>query len=89
MKFQTLSIGLLDATLNIDRSIESLQSHSSNHDHNIVISPICIAAALSLVLLGAHGETKTEVGKLFGYDEITTSHLSDKWVCKFYFGSKL
>jgi len=33
---------------------------------------------MSLVLLGAHGETKTEVGKLFGYDEITLSHLSDK-----------
>lgn len=71
-------LGLLDATLNIDRSIESLQSHSSNHDHNIVISPICIAAAMSLVLLGARGETKTEVGKLFGYDEITISHLADK-----------
>jgi len=73
-----LTLGLFDATLNIDRSIESLQTHNSNHDYNIVISPISIAAALSLVLLGANGETKTEVGKLFGYDEITTSHLSDK-----------
>jgi len=78
LKFQVLVLGLFDATLNIDKSIESLQSHSSNHDHNIVISPISIAAALSLVLLGAHGETKTEVGKLFGYDEITTNHLSEK-----------
>jgi len=76
--FQILTLGLLDATLNIDRSIDILQSHNSNHDHNIVISPISIAAAMSLVLLGAHGETKTEVGKLFGFDEYTTSHLGDK-----------
>lgn len=76
--FQVLSLGLLDATLNVDRSIDSLQSHTSNHENNIVISPICMAAAMSLILLGAKGETKIEVGKLFGYDAETISHLSDK-----------
>ena len=73
-----MTLGLFDATLNIDRSIENLQSHSPNHDHNIIISPISIAAAMSLILLAAHGETKTEIGKLFGYDEKTISHLSDE-----------
>ncbi|XP_027841673.1 leukocyte elastase inhibitor-like isoform X3 [Aphis gossypii] len=75
---EVLSLGLLDATLNIDRSIDSLQSlYTSNRDTNIVISPICMAAAMSLVLLGAKGETKIEVGKLFGYDVETINHLAD------------
>jgi len=73
-----LSLGLLDATLNIDRSIDSLQSYTPNRDNNIVISPICMAAAMSLVLLGAKGETKIEVGKLFGYDVEMINHLADK-----------
>jgi len=74
---EVLSLGLFDATLNIDRSIDSLHSYGSNRDNNIVISPICMAAAMSLVLLAANGETKTEVGKLFGYDDNTINHLAN------------
>lgn len=67
--FQKIIFGLYEATLNIDKSLNSLNSHSSNNDQvNIVVSPLSIIAAMTLILLGASGETKSEVGKLFGFD---------------------
>jgi serine protease inhibitor len=78
--FQILILGLFDAALNIDRSMHSLIAQDSKSDGNIIISPISIAAAMSLILLGAGGETKTEIGKLFGYDENTLLHAIDKLI---------
>lgn len=76
--FQLLTLGLYDATLNIDRSLNSLSTHDSKSDQNIVISPISIAAAMSLILLAARGKTKTEVGKLFNFDEGIISQTTEK-----------
>lgn len=76
--FQMLALGLYDAMLNIDKSLNSLSTHDSKSDQNIVISPISIAAAMSLILLGAHGQTKTEVGKLFNFDERTIRQTTEK-----------
>lgn len=73
-----LILGLYDATLNIDKSLYSLNTHDSKSDQNIVISPISIAAAMSLILLGARGQTKTEVGKLFNFDERTIRQTTEK-----------
>lgn len=78
MTFQILKLGLLNATLNIDRSIGDQLMHDPTSDHNVIISPISISAAMALILLGARGETKTEVGKLFGFDESTLISTIDK-----------
>lgn len=76
--FQKLSLGLFDATLNIDRSLSILNTHDTKSDHNIIISPISIAAAISLILLGARGQTKSEIGKLFNFDESTLNQTTEK-----------
>lgn len=78
LTFQLLTLGLLNATLNIDRAIDRLQSNIPNHGKNIIISPLCLAAAMSIVLLGANGKTKTEAGKLFGFDENILRNLANK-----------
>lgn len=67
--FQMLILGLYKATLNIDKSLDSINIRDPKSDQNVVVSPLCIVAALSLVLLGSRGETKTEIGKLFGFDD--------------------
>lgn len=45
--------------------------HNPLSDHNIVVSPLCIVAAMALVLLGSRGETKLEINKLFNFGEDT------------------
>ncbi|XP_050437942.1 serine protease inhibitor 42Dd-like [Adelges cooleyi] len=65
---EMLKLGLLDGTLKIDKCIYSQNSLDPNFDHNVIISPISIAAATSLLLLAAAGDTKTELGILFGID---------------------
>lgn len=70
MIFQKIIFGLYEATLNIDKSLNNLNFHGSNQSPvNIVVSPLSLIAAMTLILLGAGGETKAEVGKLFGFDE--------------------
>lgn len=64
-----LVLGLYNATLNLDRSLTSLNARDSEPDRNVVMSPASIAAAVSLILVAARGQTKTELGKLFGFDE--------------------
>lgn len=78
MTFQMLILGLYDAALNIDKSMHKLIAQDSKSDGNIIISPISIGAAMSLILLGTDGETKTEIGKLFGFDDNTLLHTIDK-----------
>lgn len=58
--------------------MNSLNTHDSKTNQNIVLSPISIAAAMSLILLGARGQTKTEVGKLFNFDEKTIRQTTEK-----------
>lgn len=62
-------LSLYDATLNIDKSLDNLNTLYLRPNSNIIISPLSIIAALSLILLGARGESKTELAKLFGIDE--------------------
>lgn len=69
--FQKLILGLYEAALNIDKSLDSLNVRDPKSDHNVIVSPLCIVAALSLVLLGSHGDTKIEFSKLFGFDDDT------------------
>lgn len=71
MTFQTLILGLYEAALNIDKSLNSINVRDPKSDHNVIVSPLCIVAALSLVLLGSRGESKTEISKLFGFDNST------------------
>lgn len=71
-------LGLYQAALNIDKTLDSLNKYDPKSEHNIIISPICIIAALSLVLLGSHGETKIEIGKLFNFDENTLLNTTEK-----------
>lgn len=69
MKFQMWVLGLLNAALNIDKSLHSLNAHDPKLDQNIVLSPLCIAAAIALILLGSHGESKMEINRLFDFTE--------------------
>lgn len=71
-------LGLYQAALNIDKTLDSLNKYDLKSERNIIISPICIIAALSLVLLGSHGETKIEIGKLFNFDENTLLNTTEK-----------
>lgn len=64
-----MKLGLLNATLNMDRSIDKQNTCDPNSDHNVIISPISITAAMSLVLLAAKGETQVELSKLYGFDK--------------------
>lgn len=72
-------LGLFNAALNIDKSLDSLNMHNPLSDHNIVVSPLCIVAAMALVLLGSRGETKLEINKLFNFSGDTLLS-TDKWV---------
>lgn len=65
MKFQMWILGLLNAALNIDKSLHSLNVRDPKLDQNIVVSPLCIAAAVALILLGSRGESKMEIHRLF------------------------
>lgn len=59
--------------------MDQLNTHYLRPNNNIVISPISIIAAMSLILLGAYGESKSEIAKLFGFsDDILNS--SDQYV---------
>lgn len=71
-------IGLLNAALNIDKSLDSINTLDPKSEHNIVVSPLCIAAAMALILLGSNGVTKTEIQKLFNFDEENPLLSTDK-----------
>ncbi|VVC36648.1 Hypothetical protein CINCED_3A002316 [Cinara cedri] len=74
---QTAVLGLYNATLGVDRSLTNLNAVDHESDRNVIVSPASIAAAVSLMLVGAGGQTKVELGKLFGIDEHTLSNSTD------------
>ncbi|XP_050526222.1 leukocyte elastase inhibitor-like isoform X2 [Daktulosphaira vitifoliae] len=65
---EMLTFGLRNATINLDKAINSENIKNRKSDHNIIISPISIAAAMALILLATAGESKSEVGKFLGFD---------------------
>lgn len=67
--FQTWIQSLLNATLNIDKSMNDLNMRDPKSEHNIVVSPLCLIAAIALILLSSKNETKIEIAKLFNSDE--------------------
>lgn len=67
VRFQMWILGLLNAALNIDKSLHSLNAREPKLDQNIIVSPLCIAAATALILLGSRGESKMEIDRLFDF----------------------
>lgn len=49
-----------------------------NNEDNIIYSPLSIKYALSMVNLGADGQTKVEIDKVLGTDDLTTYNNIDK-----------
>lgn len=48
-------------------SVDLVQKlHHATKDENLILSPLCIYAALSMVYLGADGSTRDEIGKVLG-----------------------
>lgn len=64
-----MKLGLLDATLNLEKSLDYLNTQNLRANDNIIISPLSIIGAMSLILLAARGESKIELAKLFGFSE--------------------
>lgn len=57
--------GVLDFGLRLERATWS----ASTSDASVVLSPLSVAVALAVVLLGAAGDTKTQVATLLGGDD--------------------
>ncbi|XP_072765358.1 serine protease inhibitor 28Dc isoform X2 [Anoplolepis gracilipes] len=60
--------GIMKFTLDLDRAIYNTKDNASvaNHRENVIFSPLSVAVALSLVLLGSAGRTFDEVSRVLG-----------------------
>lgn len=58
--------GVLQFALQLDFALSSEDYRNSDDTSNVVFSPLSIAAALTVVMLGAAGRTYTEIANLLG-----------------------
>ncbi|XP_046734166.1 serine protease inhibitor 28Dc [Diprion similis] len=65
-----ISKGIAQFALRVDEAVSTLQSRgiSAGNQENVVFSPLSVAAALSLVLLGSAGKTFEEVSTVLGFN---------------------
>lgn len=62
--------GIMKFSLDLNRAIFNTESAlaKQNHRKNIIFSPLSVAVALSLVLLGSAGRTFDEVSRVLGLE---------------------
>ncbi|CAL1676609.1 unnamed protein product [Lasius platythorax] len=61
--------GIMKFSLDLDKAIYNTQGTSAaNHRENVIFSPLSVAVALSLVLLGSAGRTFDEVSRVLGLE---------------------
>lgn len=59
--------GIMKFSLDLNRAIFNTENALANHE-NIIFSPLSVAVALSLVLLGSAGRTFDEVSRVLGLE---------------------